>query len=233
MESRYQHRSQWSMPEVLEQLSWSENDLRDVIMSGALTPSFYVNAALWVYKLDDAGRLLKERVAVHKNGWLYAVLFQQTAASDGHFRCLSETPGPVKPGSVLYGPSGNSMTRHHVVHLREVLEHGAVTAPQLNSFRPSVSAPSCSSNTALPPGERSKWWHSEYELLNLAQEEIAKRKVSGYGMVQRGSRAGKPPLKDLAEALSRRITVAEKEAGRSRTIGYKSIENYLREHGSF
>lgn len=222
------HRTRWNMPEVLTQLGWSESDLRDAIMSGQLVPSYYVNAGVWVYDLDANGALQRRTPAIFKNEWLYAVRFKQTSANDGHFKALSETTGPFQPGAVFYGLTGNSMVRGHVVPLHEVLAHGTVAVAELNRFRSSLSASTPTTQPASPSGRVAPWWRTDYDLVQMAEAEKTKRTASGFGMVQRGPRAGKHPLKAISEALSRQITADEKAAGRDRSIGAKSIENYLR-----
>lgn len=71
----------------------------------------------------------------------------------------------------------------------------------------------------------------DYDLVQLAEAEKTKRTAGGFGTVQRGPRAGRHPLKAISEALSRQIQETEKNAGRDRKIGAKSIENYLRKGG--
>lgn len=222
------HRTRWDMPEVLTQLSWSESDLRDAIMTGQLVPCYYVNAGVWVYDLDANGALQRRTPAIFKNEWLYAVRFKQTSADDGHFEALSETTGPFQPGAVFYGLMGNSMVRGHVVPLHEVLAHGTVAVAELHRFRSSMSAPTPTTQPAPPGGKAAPWWSTEYDLVQMAEAEKTKRTAGGFGTVQRGPRAGKHPLKAISEALSRQIQEAEKNAGRDRKIGAKSIENYLR-----
>jgi hypothetical protein len=225
------HRTRWNMPEVLTQLGWSESDLRDAIMSGQLVPCYYVNAGVWVYDLDVNGGLQRRTPAIFKNEWLYAVRFKQTSANDGHFEALSETTGPFQPGAVFYGLTGNSMVRGHVVHLHDVLAHGTVAVAELHRFRSSLIAPTPTTQPALPSGKVAPWWCMDYDLVQMAEAEKTKRTASGYGMVQRGARAGKHPLKAISEALSKHIQEAEKNAGSDRKIGAKSIENYLRKGG--
>lgn len=222
------HRTRWDMPEVLTQLSWSESDLRDAIMTGQLVPCYYVNAGVWVYDLDANGALQRRTPAIFKNEWLYAVRFKQTSANDGHFEALSETTGPFQPGAVFYGLTGNSMVRGHVVPLHDILAHGTVAVAELNRFRSSPIAPTPMSQPAPPSGKVAPWWSSDYDLVQMAEAEKTKRTASGFGRIQRGARAGKHPLKAISEALSRQITADEKAAGRDRSIGAKSIENYLR-----
>lgn len=210
------------------QLGWSESDLRDAIMSGQLVPCYYVNAGVWVYDLDANGALQRRTPAIFKNEWLYAVRFKQTSANDGHFEALSETTGPFQPGAVFYGLTGNSMVRGHVVPLHDILAHGTVAVAELNRFRSSPIAPTPMSQPAPPSGKVAPWWSSDYDLVQMAEAEKTKRTAGGYGMVQCGPRAGKHPLKAISEALSKQITADEKAAGRDRSIGAKSIENYLR-----
>lgn len=221
-------RTRWNMPEVLTQLGWSESDLRDAIMSGQLVPCYYVNAGVWVYDLDANGGLQRRTPAIFKNEWLYAVRFKQTSANDGHFEALSETTGPFQPGAVFYGLTGNSMVRGHVVHLHDVLAHGTVAVAELHRFRSSLIAPTPTTQPALPSGKLAPWWCMDYDLVQMAEAEKTKRTAGGFGMVQRGPRAGKHPLKAISEALSKQITADEKAAGRDRSIGAKSIENHLR-----
>ena len=216
------------MPEVLTQLGWSESDLRDAIMSGQLVPSYYVNAGVWVYDLDENGALQRRTPAVFKNEWLYAVRFKQTSANDGYFATLSDTAGPFSSGSVFFGLMGNSMVRGHVVPLHDILAHGTVAVAELNRFRQALSASTPTTQPEPPSGKVGPWWSTDYDLVQMAEAEKTKRTAGGFGRVQRGPRAGKHPLKAISEALSRQITADEKAAGRDRSIGAKSIENYLR-----
>jgi len=225
----------WPMPEVLVELDCSELALRDAFIAGRITPSYYAKGGLWAYDLDSTGKPRKREYAVFKNQWMYAVRFKSSNAWDGYFVYLADTVGPFGAGSVLFSPTGSSMASQHVVHLRDVLTNGAVTAEEIDRFKSSaaVSAPTTISSSSGTPsiGKAPQWWNIEYELLQMAAEEKAKRTAGGFGMVQRGSRAGKHPLKAISEALSRAITLAEKSDGRSRGISAKSIEIYLRERG--
>lgn len=200
-------------------------------MSGQLVPCYYVNAGVWVYDLDANGALKRRMPAIFKNEWLYVVRFKQISATDGHFQALSETTGPFQPGAVFYGLTGNSMVQGHGVPLHEVLTNGTVAVAELNRFRSSPIAPKPTTQPAPPGGKVAPWWCTDYHLVEMAEAEKTKRTAGGFGMVQRGPRAGKYSLSGISEALSRQIQEAEKNAGRDRKIGAKSIANYLRKLG--
>lgn len=225
-------RTMFTMSEAAVTLGWSDQDLREAIISGCITPSYYVNnKGVWVYDLDASGALKKRMPAIFKNGWMYAVRFHQTAAWDGHFLSLAETPQAPGPGSILYQLMGNSMVRGHILPLADVLANGVVMKSEIDRLISSATAPFQAPGNATVQSKKTQWWNTAYDILAMADAEKSKRAASGYGANQSGKRAGKHPRSSVAAAVTHQVDKQEKNAGRQRTIGAKSIENFLREHG--
>lgn len=85
-------------------------------------------------------------------------------------------------------------------------------------------------STSAADSARASWWSQDYDPIAMAEALEADQKDKGWGVNQRGKRAGKVPIIGLSKAVAQRISAAEAE-GKGRTIGYKSIENYLKAHG--
>lgn len=224
-------RTMFTMSEAATHLGWSDQDLREAIILGRITPSYYVNKAVWVYDVDTSGALKKRTPATFKNDWMYAVRFKQTAAWDGHFEYLAETPQAPGPNSVLYQLTGESMVGGHILPLAEVLAKGVVMKSEIDRFAPSTTAASQIPGNATSQSKKPQWWNTAYNILAMADAEKSKRAASGFGVNQSGKRAGKHPLSTMASALAHQVEKQEKDAGRKRSIGAKTIENFLRENG--
>ena len=86
--------------------------------------------------------------------------------------------------------------------------------------------------TIAPDDPRGAWWNQDYDPVVMAKDIESLRSGGGWGVNQRGRRAGKVPLKGLCEEVAKNICAKEAESGgKSRTIGYKSIEKYLKAQG--
>lgn len=211
-------RTHLHMPELMLRWGWSESALRDAIMSGRLVPSYFINKPLWP---DPAPQ--PKQPAVSKNDWMYLLAFKQEGAVQGYFHRMADTYDALTTGNTVFKLDGNGYTKDHLINLSDVLSGGVVMMNEVTRFE-AESSPDIDDT-------KSQWWNTEYKILEMAQSKEANAKHAKWGVNQSGPRAGKYPLLRICESIAHDVVKSEKTAGRSRTIGSKSIEKFLKNHG--
>lgn len=220
-----------TMPEVQAKLGWSDNELRDALMSGQLVPSYYASHEAEVFVSNGSGTPCHVSPGVFKDGLVYAIRFLRFDAWDGCFEYVSDLPVEVK-GTVLYRLWRGEPKAPRFLPLCDVLAVGGVTPAELERFIKGNSPEAeQASSTVSKSGQTGRWWNTEYDLRQSVIDERARREAGGFGMVLRGPRAGEHPRRAISEAVANRINDAEKSSGSNRSIGYNSIQKYLRGRG--
>lgn len=219
------HRTHLTMPEVMARWEWNENDLREAFIHGRLVPSCFLKTPLWL--VTQAPHSKSSLPAVIKNTWMYLVNFKQTGAHDGYFHNVSDSYDAANTGKDLFKIDGNDYTKDHLIRLTVAMSEGVVMMDEILRFEASTKLESDERKT----DPKQRWWVEKFDIVAMATQIELDAKKQNWGLIQRGARAGKYPISSIAAMIATSIANKEKAANRSRTIGEKSIANYLKEQG--
>jgi hypothetical protein len=210
--------------------SWNEGDMRDALFNCDFTPSYFVKGELWecrVNKYDERTRICRTNV----EGVMYLVSFFETGALDGHFDyCALDLTAYFNEGVVYELVGASSIYSGNGIPFAEVMLRGVVMVAEIERYESSFAQPHHEDSEKDSDGN-TKWWNVEHDPWRLATEIGEERKSGGWGVNQTGARAGKHPISSLGEAVAARIAKVEKVSGTARTIGGKTIVNYLKWKG--
>lgn len=222
-------RSHLTFKELMERWDCSENDLRDYVINGHIVPSIFVKRAIEDVAKDSNGTWRRTGPAAFVSDWMYVVGVTVTAPLDCAFAFIAREPDAVAKGAAVFAFCGNSMVDSRT-RLCDVLEQGAfmmVEVIRAESLSEKLKEEAINGwNTPKP-----QWWNIEHDPLTLAKDIEIKWKSEGRGVNQSGARAGEFALSALSEAVVAEIEKVERRQGRGRTIGAKTMSNYLKTKG--
>lgn len=222
-------RTRLSALEVMTRLGWSENDLKEAIINGQMVPSIFVTGPVWPMLADTSGARRRTKPAIFVNDWMYPVGIRHVGPFDCAFEFLAKAVDSLKRGDPVYAKAESGYFKEHI-RLTEVLEKGAIDLEQVKNLEshPADMATTSQGSVSL---KARPFWQTDYDPVEMARkiEGDAANKVSGVN--QRGKRAGQYPLSNLSKTIAAEIQRLDILAGRSRQIGAKTIENFLRKSG--
>lgn len=224
-------RARLTFDEVRERWQWSENDLREAVISGQLVPSIYEKGAIWPIRFDHAGKPSRMTPAVFSNHWLYAVSVNPTGPFDCNFDYLADTHDALASGGGVYqrDAKGGGFINNRVT-LADVIANGVFATAELTRYEAAHGAGSKMDDDGMP-GKTILWWQQRHDIVSMASRIEAQYVKDGRGLNQSGARAGKFSLTALGEAVSTEIGKAEKVEKSPRTISGKTIVNFLKTKG--
>ncbi len=151
------------------------------------------------------------------------MLLSRRGAVQGYFHRMADTYDALTTGNTVFKLDGNGYTKDHLINLSDVLSDGVMMMSEVSRFEAETSPDT--------DDIKLQWWNTEYKILEMAQSKEADAKNASWGVNQTGPRAGKYPLSTICKSIAHDVEQSERTAGRSRTIGYKSIENFLKRNG--
>lgn len=222
-------RTHFTFIELMEHWQCSENDLRDAIVSQHLVPSIYVKGAVWELAFGTSGKRTRRTPAVYVNELMYLVDVERFGASDCAFNFYSREPDALQDGSLFKADSNGYVDiRKRMADVekngRFMVEEVARSEALFGALAQSVSATPISS--AAGP-----WWATDHKVVDIA-DGIKKEWIKqGRGVIQSGSRHGQYSRTAIGEAVAKKIEDAEKASQKNRTIGGKSVSEFLKKCG--
>lgn len=221
-------RTDFTFAELMEHWKCSKNDLRDAIVSQRLVPSIRIKGAVWELILDTSGKRIRITPAVYVNELMYLVGVERFGASDCAFNCYSRKPDELQAGS-LFKADGNGYVDIRK-RMSDVEINGRFLAKEVarsEGLYKTLAGAVSEQTTAV----KGQWWNIEHNVLEIASGIKEEWKTQGREVIQSGSRHGKFGRLPVGDAVSKKITDAEKTIGSDRSVGGKTIANFLKTSG--
>jgi len=222
------HRERLQFNEVLERWHWSENDLKEAVIAGHLVPSIYERGALWPMRSTGSGKRCRITPAVFSDRWMYAVGANPTGPFNCSFDYLASTYNALTNHEEVYLRDGSGFVNNRIT-LADVIERGAFAREEIERYETEHGVSSTIRDAATE--KRKPWWQAQYDIFSMAAAIEARWDSEDRNVNQSGARAGKFSLTALGEAVAAEIGKTEKTIKSPRTIGGKSIKNYLEKNG--
>lgn len=221
-------RTHFTFTELMAHWQCSENDLRDAIVSQRLVPSIHVIGAVWELALDTSGKRTRLTTGIYINEMMYLIDVARLGASDCAFNFYSRDPDALTHGSV-FKADGNGYVDIRK-RMADVEKDGRFLAVEVARSQALFGALSQPVSTTLISSVAGRWWATEYDVINMANGIKEEWKKQRRGVIQSGSRHGEYGRFPIGEAVAKKIQDAEKANTTNRTIGGKSIANFLKEN---
>ncbi len=219
-------RTRLTFDEVRERWQWSENDLKEAVISGELVPCIYQKGAIWPIHFDPAGKPSRMTPAIFLNRWLYAVGVNPTGPFDCNFEYLADAHDALASGVGVYLRDGSTFMKSRVT-LADVIASGMFATAELTRYE-AAHGPGSNTGDDVTPGKAIPWWQQRHDVVSMAERIKAQWVKDERGLNQSGARAGKFSLTALGEAVAAEIEKAEKVRSSPSTISGKSIVNFLK-----
>ena len=217
-------RSLLSFTELMMHWQCSGNDLRDAILSQRLVPSIHVNRAVWV--LDASGKRTQNAPAIFVNEMMYLVGITRLGASDCAFNFYCREPN-VHQTSSLFKDASNGYVDSRK-RMADIEKDGWFMPEEVDRAKTLYEAMAEIASTQSA-ADKNPWWRTKHNVIALANEVKAAWVREGREVIQSGSRHGQYSRSAIGEAVAKKIYDAEKVNNSKRTIGGKSISDYLKE----
>ena len=213
----------------MQRFDWTESDLKEAIVSGRLIPSIFESGALWPTPVGRNGLRTRMTPAIFVKDWMYLVGVTPTGPFDCTFEYLAKTASDLAGGGEVYSRDGTGYINNRM-SLADVVARGAFSIEVLERFE--VSRAHAPRLPASPPRlGKAAWWNTSYDVWAMAERIEREAPDKGWGLNERGLRAGRYPLNRLSGVVAAEITASEANKGSKEKIGFKQIEKHLRNAG--
>lgn len=220
-------RTHLDFKELMARWQCSENDLRDAIVSQRLVPSIHVRGAVW--ELDTSGKRTQRTSSVYVNELMYLVGIERFGASDCAFNFYSRESGALQ-ASFLFKSAGNGYVDIRK-RMADVEKNGRFMAEEVARSEALFGALAQSASATPISSAAGPWWATDHKVVDIA-DGIKKEWIKqGRGVIQSGSRHGQYSRTAIGEAVAKKIEDAEKASQNNRTIGGKSVSEFLKKCG--
>lgn len=174
--------------------------------------------------LDSAGKRARRGPALYVNELMYLVGVEPFGAFDCAFNFYSREPDALQTGS-LFKADGNGYVDIRKRMSDVVMDGRFLTDEVARSeylYRALTGAVSAQTKAV-----KGQWWNIDHNVLAMAsgiKDEWIRQERE---VIQSGSRHGQYSRSSIGEAVAKTIEDAEKANTTNRTIGGKSIANFL------
>lgn len=213
----------------MDRWHWSENDLKELVVSGKLVPSIFESGALWPLPIGSNGRRKRATNTIFVKEWMYLVGIRPIGPFDCEFEFLAKTAHNPAEGGEVYSRDGTGYINMRTT-LADVIANGTFSIEEVER-QERIHTPASSRQASPHPLGNAAWWNTSYDVWAMAEMIEREANDRGWGVNQRGRRAGRYPLKTLSAAVATQITETEATRGSKQKIAFKQIENYLRNAG--
>ncbi len=178
--------------------------------------------------MDASGTRTRSPRAVFVNELMFLVGVARIGASDCAFNYYSRSPD-VSQSDSLFKADGSGYVDIRK-RMADVEKDGRFTVEEVARSEALYKAMRCVVPTP-PAGKKSPWWATDHDVIKLADAIKEEWCASDRAVNQSGPRHGQFSRAAIAEAIAKKIEDAEKDTGTKRSIGAKTISNYLSDNG--